>query len=317
MLSVPHRAASHTAERTDMGVFAKIKSAMRIAPAETADQPRTEGPRDLGTGRLLAKSVAPKEPVAIDLSHMDHAHDAPASPGDSTIDFDAELDGTDEKRLSAKKAKQELITELQKNYKEVLELVRRVQTHLDDQETRSTRLMEIAERIPAALDHLPEHREQNERLISAVDRLTDTANNNHDVSQQSLRELAKVNEQMSQSAHADRDLLTTMGEFKDAAEGIAENNNRAATAVKELAGSASKRDKELADAIAEGRKWMVIGVTVTAKAPHSLSSSQRLHSRPDPRRRLFHLRGKIIAHRLIKQRNRPRAVPRQLRRAAS
>ena len=249
-----------------MGVFSKIKSAMRIAPAETAEPPRTDGPRDLGSGRLLAHAVAPKEPVAIDLSDMDQDHDATTSPGDSTIDFDAEVDGVDEKRLSAKKAKQELITELQKNYKEVLELVRRVQTHLDEQETRSTRLMEIVEHIPAALDHLPEHREQNERLISAVERLSDTATTSHDVSQQSLRELAKVNEQMSQSAHADRDLISTMGEFKDAAQGIAENNDKAATAVKELAGSASKRDKELADAIAEGRKWMVIGVTVTASA---------------------------------------------------
>lgn len=251
-----------------MGVLSKLKSAMGITPAESPQTPPAEGPQDLGPGRLLAHTVAPKEPVAIDLTHMDHEHDPdhPVSPGDSTIDFDVEGESADEKRLSAKKAKQELITELQKNYKEVLEVVRRVQTHLDEQEARSTRLMEIVEGVPSALDQLSEHKEQNERLIMAVERLNDTASTSHDVSQQSLRELAKANEQLSQSAHADRDLISTMGEFKDAAQGIANNNERAASAVKDLAGSASQRDQQLAEAIAEGRKWLVIGVATTASA---------------------------------------------------
>ncbi len=255
-----------------MGVFKKIRSAMGLEKNEAAavdDSPRPAEPRDLGPGRLLAQAVAPREPVAIDITHVDHDHDpaAPKSPGDSTIDFDGEgVEGTDEKRLSAKKAKQELITELQKNYKEVLELVRRVQTHLDEQETRSARLMEIVERVPEALDRIPEQREQTERLITAVETLGETTGAHRDVSQQSLRELVKANEQLTQTARSENELVATMGEFKDAAQGIADQNDRTATAVKDLATSSSARDKRLEDAIADGRKWLIIGISVTAAA---------------------------------------------------
>lgn len=254
-----------------MGVFSKLKSAMGLEKNEAAtldETPRPNEPRDLGSGRLLAEAVAPREPVAIDLTHVDHEHDpaAPKSPGDSTIDFDGEGDGSDEKRLSAKKAKQELITELQKNYKEVLELVRRVQTHLDEQETRSARLMEIVERVPEALDRIPEQREQTERLINAVESLGETAGAHRDVSQQNLRELVKANEQLAQTARAENELVTTMGEFKDAAQGIADQNDRTATAVKDLSTSSSARDKRLEEAIADGRKWLIIGIVATASA---------------------------------------------------
>lgn len=247
-----------------MGVFSKIKSAMRL---DTKAAPPEETPpvHDLGPGRRLAESVAPREPVAIDLTSVDNARPNPPSPGDSTIDFDS-ADVTDEKRLSAKKAKQELITELQKNYKEVLELVRRVQTHLDEQETRSARLMEIVERVPEALDRLPEQREQTERLISAVESLGSTSCEQRDLAQQNLLELVKANEQLSQTAHAENQLVSTMGDFKDAAQGIADQNDRTATAVKNLATSANDRDKRLEEAIADGRRWMIIGVSVTAAA---------------------------------------------------
>ncbi len=244
-----------------MGVFSKIKSAMGLEK-NGAVTPETNDPHP---GRRLADSVAPKEPVAIDLTHLD-GDETPRtpSPGDSTVDFD--VNESDEKRLSSKKAKQELITELQKNYKEVLELVRRVQTHLDEQESRSARLMEIVERVPEALDRIPEQREQTERLIGAIETLGETAGASRDISQQSLRELVKANEQLAQTARAENQLVGTMSEFKEAAQGIADQNDRTATAVKTMAESSSERDKRLEEAIADGRKWLVVGVTVTAAA---------------------------------------------------
>jgi len=253
-----------------MGVFQKLKSAMGLEknadPLEPAPASEPTAAAAPARSTPVADPIAPREPVAIDLTDIDRDHDPvnPKSPGDSTIDFDA--DASDEKRLSAKKAKQELITEIQKNYKEVLELVRRVQTHLDEQEDRSARLMEIMERLPDALDRIPEHREQTERLITAVETLGETTGANRDISQQSLRELVKANEQLAQTARAENELVTTMSDFKDAAQGIADQNDRTASAVRHLADSSTKRDQRLEEAIADGRKWLIVGVVATASA---------------------------------------------------
>jgi ABC-type transporter Mla subunit MlaD len=259
-----------------MGVISKIKHALGFPPEEPALESPTPAkkPGDAGAGRiaqtLQKQTLTPEKPVAIDLSEVD-TPPAASSSGDSSIDLPSRTDSTDqeggeERRLTSKKAKQELIAELQKNYKEVLELVRRVQTHLDTQEERSARLMEIVERIPEALDEIPERRKQTERLIRAVEQVAEVGKSSQDVSQQSLRELAKANEQLSRSAQADADLVGAMGEFRSAAETMASDNQRAATSVTELARRSSERDEQLAEAIADGRRWLVIGVTVTAVA---------------------------------------------------
>jgi hypothetical protein len=260
-----------------MGVMQKIKAALGFPAEEPAlESPtRASAPRDQveGPGRLAStlttskKTVAPDAPVAIDLTDAD-AGPPPHASGDSTIDLagsdSADLAG--DKPLNSKKAKQEMLAELQKNYKEVLELVRRVQSHLDTQEERSARLMEIVERIPEALDEIPERRAQTERLIQAVEKVAEVGKGSQDVSQQSLRELAKANEQLARSAQADGELVTAMGEFRAAAETMASDNQRAAGAVKDMARRSAERDEQLADAVADGRRWLVIGVTVTAVA---------------------------------------------------
>ena len=259
-----------------MGVISKIKHALGFPTEEPAlESPAAaDNPGDAGAGRIAQtlhkRTVTPEKPVAIDLSEVDSESSKP-TPGDSTVDLPSrsdstDQDGSDEKRLSSKKAKQELVAELQKNYKEVLELVRRVQTHLDTQEERSARLMEIVERIPEALDEIPQRREQTERLIEAVGHVAEIGKSSQDISQQSLRELSKANEQLARSAQADADLVGAMGEFRSAAETMASDNQRAAASVKELARRSTERDEQLAEAIADGRRWLVIGVTVTAVA---------------------------------------------------
>ncbi len=74
--------------------------------------------------------------------------------------------------------KQELMEELRKNYADVIELVRKVNTHLDDQgarlteqESRGRELVEIARQIPALLATLPKLAEQNVQLLGLVERL--------------------------------------------------------------------------------------------------------------------------------------------------
>jgi cobalamin biosynthesis Mg chelatase CobN len=76
------------------------------------------------------------------------------------------------------KNKQELMEELRKNYADVIELVRKVNTHLDDQgsrlaeqESRGRELMEIARQIPTLLATLPRLAEQNTALLGLVERL--------------------------------------------------------------------------------------------------------------------------------------------------
>ncbi|MEM7628405.1 MAG: hypothetical protein AAF995_01465 [Planctomycetota bacterium] len=122
------------------------------------------------TGVPRVSDARPGEPVAIDLHEPDIAREGGARrPGER--EGDAERD----KQLSRK----EVVAELQKNYTEVLEIVRKVDQHLDRQEERARELMTLAERTAKAVESLPAMREQGEQLNRAVTDLTKAAAEQH------------------------------------------------------------------------------------------------------------------------------------------
>lgn len=101
----------------------------------------------------------------------DHEHDAEPGTGlPVAIELDSSSPGE-----STPLSRRELAAELQKNYNEVLALVRKVDEHLDVQERRSAELMALAERATQAAEALPHIRTQQAELNEAVSGFTESA----------------------------------------------------------------------------------------------------------------------------------------------
>lgn len=114
--------------------------------------------------------LLPRAPVRIEV-------EAPAAPQvlDETEEARAEAVIEQATLPTAPKNKQELLAELRRNYAEAVHLIRKVDSHLDEQGHRSQRLVELGERTPEAIDHLEAIRnaqtELADRAPEAIDHL--------------------------------------------------------------------------------------------------------------------------------------------------
>ncbi len=168
-----------------------------------------------------------------------------------------------------KMTKQEMIEELERNYREVLDLVRRVKDHMDREEERSGRVMEVAERIDSA--------------VPAVEGLADRIDAAHERSSDSLVEAIRISEQdrfaMAERVEGTlRDLAARMEEGGITHERIAseldglgervgeltQSSVAASKALQTIRDGATDRDTKFVTSIETARKSIVQAIWIGA-----------------------------------------------------
>lgn len=250
-----------------MGLLTKFSSIFGAKPRPASSstptaQSRPFRPATTGAGGTSG-AAAPASPVEIDIS--------PSRDDDDEfglLDDDAPRVNGEHRRPAgptaiapapAPKSKGEMLGELQKNYAEVMELIRKVSGHLDEQAERSARLMAIAERIPQALDTLPELREQNEQIIVALRQAADEARSRDERSSQTLDRLG---DRLDESRESDRVLVGTMAEFRGTLREMADTNDRTGATLADMNARNAAREQELHNILQLTRRWITIATVV-------------------------------------------------------
>lgn len=150
-------------------------------------------------------------------------------------------------RAAREKAKQQFLLQLQRNYNEILSLVRKVDKHLDTQELRQQRLLELAEKSVQAVSVLPELRDASHRVATALDRLSEqqgVANENlrqmREQGAQAARSLDQIREQSARSAEAldrvSQDAARTVSTLNE----VKQDTGRASATLEAVRGEAAR-----------------------------------------------------------------------------
>ncbi|TVQ59357.1 MAG: hypothetical protein EA379_10935 [Phycisphaerales bacterium] len=204
------------------------------------------------------RGAVPFRPVRMDADDArpnarDEALGAPGAPGSDDAD--------DRGALATPRNKQELIVELQKNYTEVLELVRKVNTHLDRESERTAKLMTIVERIPDALDALPELRDQTKR---AVETLRESSEQSARRDEKVQSALTHIRDRLDDARETETHLVGTLTEFRGSLQDMAHSSERSSGAIAAMNERNALRDKELADMLNLTRRWVVAALVIGA-----------------------------------------------------
>ncbi len=164
------------------------------------------------------------------------------------------------------KNRQELIEELQKNYAEVVTLVRKMDGHLDRQDKRSVRLLEIAETLPTAIEDLSAIRQQHSKLAEAIDSLTaatkQSSSSNEAAQSMQIKALGEVRSLMEQSEGHERRVAESLDEFKASIGEVATSTGRLGGVLEGMDSRQARRENELRQAIVSGQKWMTTAVVL-------------------------------------------------------
>ncbi len=246
-----------------MGVFTTVGRWFKPQQAKVTIHPEPTTPsRPEPTGSAAparpAKPAKPTRPVAIDL----HLEDDP----------DSELEGFDPGReplpeVKPPRSRQELIAELQRNYQEVLGIVRKVDTHLDEQGQRAERMAEIAERFPAAADDLAHLRERQDSVHEALEAVALSLRERDEsiaAGQHATNDkLEDIRGLMAESSESERQLIGSLVEFRDMMGGMSAATERLAEAVGRIESREAERVNEIVGAI-KGIRSSVVAIGVIA-----------------------------------------------------
>ena len=212
---------------------------------------------------------------------------APTPPGDDPIEVSpeaeaGETDGSSRAPIISPRNRQELIKELQKNYTEVLGLVRKVDDHLDTQSHRSERLLELAERSARNMDAIPELVEQNRRVAdalndlieltrdartrndAAVDRLNKTAIEQLEAGQRQTAALQSMQSAIHRSGEAEAEMARSITGFNDTLSDMSASTRDLGDTISQMRETDAEREAELAKLVSSGQKWLIAAVVFCA-----------------------------------------------------
>lgn len=161
------------------------------------------------------------------------------------------------------------VGDMQRSYDEVMGLVRKIGDHLDTQADRTQRLIDLMDRMPQALDALPEINRQNARLFevltdhlehakhretalnTAIDRITVSSSEQTQV-------LGLIQQQLDANNMAANQMAENLGGFSQALGNLADLNSKSISVLQTLTRSSEEREARLAELLGRSQRWMII-----------------------------------------------------------
>jgi len=163
--------------------------------------------------------------------------------------------------IGSPRNKQELIEELSRNYKEVVQLVRKVSDHLDREDEREQRVAELSLKVDSIGNVLAAMPEQinshaghlNEQIVRAIDR-----------SAEAEREaLSQVIEQAHRSGETQAKLVTTMAEFRETMSDVSRSGTRSNEILAEMNVNTTATREEITQLIILSKRWTTIAMVAS------------------------------------------------------
>lgn len=167
----------------------------------------------------------------------------------------------DSRVLAAAKTKQELLVELQQNYREVVDLVRRVKTHMETQDERFDRLMGVAEQIRESVQVTPGLREDARKALAALDQLAADQREGQARAENALQahsgRLNRMTELMEQSSETEQRVASTLSDVGTTLSAMASATESVGAALNALQEREARRDAQLAGLLTRSHRWMI------------------------------------------------------------
>ena len=164
--------------------------------------------------------------------------------------------------------KQELFEELQRNYRDVVDLVKKVDAHLDRNEQRSQQMLSIAERIDRTLPTIEAFpdvvREQMADLKTEIVSAIEASTSKGDARAAQLQStLSTIGERIDSTSASHTQLVATMAGFRETLGELANNSSRTSEVLESIDTRRQEREDELTKMLIASRRWSVTTLAVT------------------------------------------------------
>lgn len=185
--------------------------------------------------------------------------------------------GVEVKPIERVKVSKASLAEVQQSYHEVMSMVRKVSDHLDEQAKRTDRLVGLMDRLPDALQAVPEIQQQNNRLLELFSQHLEHARDRDETLNSTLTRLSEgsasqnevlsmLQKQIEAGNETSGRLAEHLGGFQSAIHQLAESNTQSAEVLRSMARNSEQRENTLVTMINKTQKWMIVGMSICGVA---------------------------------------------------
>lgn len=245
-------------DRFDRGADDRREEAM-LDPDVVGDPPKLNG-RATAPPITEPKPIEPdREPLteetAVALAEPHHPE-----PADEPHRRPAE-------RQPSPRNKQELLEELQRSYREAVDLMRKVDDHLDRSEERQETLLGVARRVDEALPSLAADAGRTADAIVAMrgeitGAIADLAGASGEHAKEAHRRLGVIADQIDRTVQSNAQLTGTMAAFRETMGDLAGHSVRASEALESIERRHAEEHLVMVSAMASARRWSIAGFAV-------------------------------------------------------
>ncbi|MEM9167343.1 MAG: hypothetical protein AAGB48_10030 [Planctomycetota bacterium] len=212
------------------------------------------------TTATASSPMQPGQPVRIDL-----ADDATKTAIEPKLSSGRRPESPKPELVRAEEVRESLRDELRDSYERAISLAEKVDQHLDTQEERSRRLLEIAENLPAALESIGAIGQGQDQLRSAVTDLSSAFREGQASTQQGLamqlESLGRVEGLMAEANDSQREIRASIESLSSAFDEITASNKRLGDTLTDMKRRDAEREERLETANAKTHK-LLMGVVI-------------------------------------------------------
>jgi ABC-type transporter Mla subunit MlaD len=179
--------------------------------------------------------------------------------------------------IEARPVRGRSIADANGNLHEIMGLVRKISEHLDGQTDRTERMLQLIDRMPQALDALPEINRQNARLLESLHAHLDQARRREEALNNTLgtiTEAAKhqtevlglVQQQLDHSSQSSVQLTNTLGNLRQSLSDLAQANKHSSEVLSKMAEATGERENRLTETLSRTQRWIIAGVLCASVA---------------------------------------------------
>ncbi|MEM7227506.1 MAG: hypothetical protein AAF432_01690 [Planctomycetota bacterium] len=179
--------------------------------------------------------------------------------------------------IETKPSRRASMAELQRGYDEVLGVVRRIGDHLDEQSERSERIVALLDRLPQAVDVMPEISRQNIRLLESLTEYLDQAKRREESINSTLARLndssdhqaeivSLVQQQLDAGTDNTRQMTSALTSFRQSLSELSASTKHSSDVLATVSRSSEDRETRLVTMMARTERWLVAAMACSVTA---------------------------------------------------
>jgi len=260
-----HRGEEKSASKSNEDQAARLRAA--VDQSGTATATATAGARSGGQssgGTAVAEGNGGGQSA-----NRDQHADSASGEGDVVTRTGSALDLLSSRRRDRHQQHQQQSEVPARSHEQLVNLIQRIDDHLNSQAERADRMLTLLERLPEALDAMPQIRKNGEHVVAVLERhmdaqrerdeqLRETMNGLGEGSRRQAEALTLIRDEIRAGQEREQQITNVLGDFRETLTNLGKTNEQSIEVLRRLSEHSKERESKLARILEKHSRILIV-----------------------------------------------------------